>query len=354
MRPCRIQLSRAALQRNFDILKRKAPHSRVWAVIKANAYGHGLLWAAEVLAERADGFAVASLEEAEALRAAGFSQPILLLEGLFSATEAALAKALDVALVVHQTAQLRWLAQRAPDHPWMLWIKLDTGMHRLGFDWTLSAEVLSQTRRLLPRAQVHAMSHLACADEPEDDFTDKQVARFEQATAQWPGQRSLANTAGLIRYPESHYDWVRPGIGLYGGTDLCGQCEPVMRLVSEVIAIRQVNAGDGVGYGLSWVAERPSVLAIVAAGYGDGYPRHATSGTPVWLADATAPLVGRVSMDMLCVDVTDHPARDRIQPGVAVELWGGHVPVMQVAASSGTIAYELLCGITERVNREES
>lgn len=353
MRPCKIRLSCAALQHNFALIKGHAPQSRIWAVVKANAYGHGLRFAAEALADRADGFAVACLEEAESLSALGLAQPILLLEGLFSWQEAHVARSLQLELVIHRYDQLQWLVECDADYPWRLWIKLDTGMHRLGFAWSDSEALVQRLRKLLPRAQVHALSHLACADEQHDTFTAIQIERFERATASWAAQRSLANTAGLIRYPNSHYDWVRPGIGLYGATELLRGQRAVMHLVSEVISVKQVAVGEGVGYGLDWVAKRPSVLAVVAAGYGDGYPRHAVSGTPVWLAGAAAPIVGRVSMDMLCVDITDHPARDGIQPGTPVELWGDRVPVTQVAQQAGTIAYELLCGITERVHREE-
>ena len=246
MRPCKIRLSRAALQHNFALIKAYAPQCRIWAVVKANAYGHGLRFAAETLADRADGFAVACVEEAESLRALGLAQPILLLEGLFSPQEAQTARSLQLELVIHRYEQLQWLVECDADYPWRLWVKLDTGMHRLCFAWSDSKVLIQRLRKLLPRAQVHALSHLACADEENDRFTPIQIERFERATVPWAAQRSLANTAGLIRYPNSHYDWVRPGIGLYGATDLLRQRQAVMHFLSEVIAIKQVGAGEGV------------------------------------------------------------------------------------------------------------
>ncbi len=352
MRPCRIRLSRAALQHNFDLIRARVPSSRIWAVIKANAYGHGLLFAADALSERADGFAVASLEEAEILRAHGFRHPILLLEGLFAQDEVASAQSLDVALVVHRTEQIDWLRPTA-QHAWQLWLKLDTGMYRLGFDWRQAAATRDHIRKVLPHAQVHALSHPACADEVDDDHTALQLKRFQHATVGWPGMRSLANSAALIRYAETHFDWVRPGIALYGATDWLPAACPVMQFASTVIAVKNIAAGEGVGYGLSWRAPQDSLIAIVAAGYGDGYPRHAPSGTPVWVEGAVAPLAGRVSMDMLCIDLTHHPYGDQVRPGSSVELWGERVSVTEVATAAGTISYELLCGITERVHREE-
>ncbi len=353
MRPARVTLSAAALRHNLTLLRQLAPQTRIWAVIKANAYGHGLAFAARALAGRADGFAVATLEEAEQLRGLGINSPILLLEGLYEPAEVTAARQLNLSLVVHTEQQIRWLAEADPHHPWQLWIKLDTGMHRLGFDWREAARVSERVHRLLPGAQCHVMSHLACSDEEEDSFTVVQTERFMKASQVFDGQRSLANSAALIRYPDTHLDWVRPGIALYGATPLLNELKPVMRFESALLSLRWLETGERVGYGLRWRAPRRSLIGVVAAGYGDGYPRHAPDGTPLWVDGARVPLVGRVSMDMLTVDLTDHPQRDALRPGAIVELWGEQVSVAEVAQYAGTIPYTLLCGITRRVHYHE-
>lgn len=352
MRPCKITLSTTALRDNFAQLKQKAPHAKFWSVVKANAYGHGLSDVAAVLAPYTEGFAVATFEEAAQLRGEGIEHPILLLEGLFSPEEAKDAKALNVHLVVHQPLQLDWLAQ-FPDTPWQLWLKLDTGMHRLGVPTQAFGPFFQAVKASLPYAKLHAMSHLSCADEPKDAMTLKQLEVFNQLTDPLGIPRSLANSAALIRYPQTHFDWVRPGIALYGATELLDTLKPVMTFQSEVIARKTVPAGACVGYGCAWQALVPRQIAVVAAGYGDGYPREVQQAQ-VWIAGAFAPVVGRVSMDMLTIDVTEHPRQADIRPGTPVELWGEHIPIMQVAKWANTIPYTLLCGIHQRVHREKT
>ena len=352
MRPARISLDLDAAHHNLKHAKALLGEQPLWAVIKANGYGHGLVWAAHAFSA-ADGFAVAAVDEAVVLREAGFQHPILVLEGLFAIDEAAVADALNLDLVVHDPQQVDWLAAHAPHAPWRLWIKLDTGMHRLGVAEQGCDHFVETLAQRLPRAQLHLMTHFACADN-DPAFTTLQRHRFEACLDTCRNRVkavSLANSAALIQAPETRVGWARPGIMLYGATPLDTSLRPVMHFHSALIAVKSLHTGEGVGYDLTWRAQRPSLIGIVAAGYGDGYPRHARNGTPVWVAGAQVPLIGRVSMDMLSVDLTDHPQRDRLGIGSPVELWGQHVPVWRVAHHAGTIAYELLCGITARVRR---
>ncbi len=352
MRPCRVFISESALIHNLKLLRKMAPQSHFWCVVKADAYGHGLEIVAEALAPHTEGFAVATLAEAVCLREQGIKQPILLLEGLYERAELQTARALDVHLVVHQPQQLDWLA-RLPEHPWQIWLKVDTGMHRLGVPVSAFSAFYQAVRAALPRARLHVMSHLSCADEPQDAYTSIQFEQFQAASAALNVPRSLANSAALIRYPHTHFEWVRPGIALYGATSWLQDSQPVMRFQSEVIARKTVSAGACVGYGCSWRATQTRQLAVVAAGYGDGYPREVKQAQ-VWLAGAKAPVVGRISMDMLTIDITAHPQNEQIHPGTQVELWGTHIPVTQVAQWADTISYTLLCGIQQRVRREKT
>jgi alanine racemase len=355
MRPARISLDVAAARHNLKHAKALNNHQPVWAVIKADGYGHGLLWAANAFCD-ANGFAVASVEEAIALREGGFDLPILLLEGLFSANEAELADALNLQLVVHDPVQIDWLAAFAPEAPWKLWVKVDTGMHRLGISLAACAGIITRIRQQLPSAQPNLLSHFACADS-DGAFTAEQLQRFRSCHDTVKNEIcevSLANSAALISVPDARVGWARPGIMLYGATPLDSQLRPVMHFCSALIAIKRISRGEGVGYDLTWRAQRDSTIGIVAAGYGDGYPRHARNGTPVWVEGARVPLIGRVSMDMLCVDLTDHPRRHQLHIGSPVELWGENVPVWDVAEQADTIAYELVCGITARVKREQT
>ncbi len=339
-----------ALQHNLRRARELAAGAKVMAVVKANAYGHGLRGCLPVLSQ-ADALAVATLEEAGKLRGAGFTGRVLLLEGVGSAAELQQAHQWSLDLVVHQPYQLALLEQQRLD--FSLWLKVDTGMHRLGFPLE---DLPSLTERLLklpvPAREVLLMSHFCCADQPGDTRTRLQIERFAQLAANWPGACSLANSAGILQWPESHYDWVRAGAMLYGispvadktATDL--GLQPAMCFQAQVLAVNPVKAGEQVGYGARWQSPRDSRIAIVSAGYGDGYPRHAADGTPVAIDGHRYPLAGRVSMDMLAVDVGLE--RD-IRPGMPVELWGREVAVDTVAGYAGTIGYELVLRLTSRV-----
>ena len=345
----------AALRHNLRQARQAAPHSRVMAVIKANAYGHGLVPAAKAFAE-ADGFAVARLEEGLALRAAGLGNRILLLEGVFTPEQLAIAARERFELMVHSFHQLDLLDALATTDEVTTWIKVDSGMNRLGFRLD---ELATAYRRLRGNSHVHSdptlVTHLASADDRRDPSTRRQLGAFEAATSGLPGARSIANSAGVLAWPTARADWVRPGLMLYGvspfpsGTGADLGLRPAMTLRTEVIAVKDVKAGERVGYGGSWTAPRDTRMAVVAAGYGDGYPRSTASGAPVQVGGRRAPLIGRVSMDMVSVDVTELPA---VAVGDPVVLWGSEVPVEEVAAHAGAIAWDLLCGVSQRVQLE--
>jgi len=348
-RPTKAYIHLPALRHNLSVVKSIAPQSKVLAVIKANGYGHGITRVAHHLSS-ADGFGVASIDEAMVLRQKGFLHRILLLEGLFSEAELALVYQHRLDLVVHSHHQLEWLLDSPFDSQINVWVKFDTGMHRLGFHPDDVSWVMQQLQQSNKAFHIHLMSHLASADESAS-FTEKQISKFDVLSQPYNYPKSLANSAGLQSYPLTHNDWVRPGIMLYGA----GLCEaekytlqPVMTLVSEITALKWVPKGDYVGYGNSWKAPRDTFVGIVAIGYGDGYPRHAPTGTPVLINGHRVPLIGRVSMDMICVDVTDLAVD--IDIGTSVVLWGdAKLTVDEIAEYSTTIGYELLCGITQRV-----
>jgi alanine racemase len=341
-----------ALRHNLTTVRERARRARVMAVVKANAYGHGLVPTALALAE-ADAFAVARLEEGLALRAAGITQPIVLLEGVFSAEQLLAAARHGFELVVHDALQIELLEEMTGAHRFVLWIKIDTGMNRLGFPPQEFAAALARVQRLQPAPlEIRLLTHLACADERDNRKTEQQLGRFQAATRGLGFCVSIANSAAIFGTVQLRCDWVRPGLALYGASpfaDSLGQqlgLEPVMSLETSVIALRQVARGETVGYGGAWTAPRDSRIAIVAAGYGDGLPRNLPGGTPVLVAGERAPLVGRVSMDMIAVDVSALPA---LHVGTPVVLWGRGLPVEEIARHAGTIPYELLCGVSQRV-----
>lgn len=351
-RPIQALINLSALQHNLIQTKDMVGAARVWAVIKANGYGHGLLRAAKAL-NQADGFAVASVEEAILLRQAGFLHPILLLEGLFDEAELQVVLQHRLDLVVHSQHQVDWLLAHSVKEPLHLWLKLDTGMHRLGFNEEGLHQALFRLKHHAPHFKCHLMSHLACAED-EHPLNQQQYQRLLAANQTYQFKLSLANSAAIQLAPTMHLNWVRPGIMLYGAgiaPQHITHFKPVMSLVSRVIAIKWIAAGEGVGYGQTWYAPRPTCLAVVAAGYGDGYPRHAENGTPVIINNLRVPLVGRVSMDMITVDITDHA--NQIKLNDPVELWGEQLSVDEVAQHANTIGYELLCGITQRVKIKE-
>ncbi|HKD55439.1 MAG TPA: alanine racemase [Steroidobacteraceae bacterium] len=344
-----------ALRHNLSVIRARARGAKVIAVVKANAYGHGLVSAALAL-QGADAYAVARLEEALALRAAGIGTRILLLQGVFTAAQLEDAAHERLDLVVHDASQIELLERTGGADRFAVWIKIDSGMHRLGFAPEEFAAALTRLRRLTPApSELRLMTHLACANERDEPVTRAQLQRFRDATRGLDYEISIANSAGLFGEVALGCHWVRPGIALYGASPFtdCSAAslglEPVMTLTSSVIALRRVPRGDSVGYGGAWAAPRESLVAIVAAGYGDGVHRSLVSGTPVLVGGQRAALAGRVSMDMLAVDVT---GLENVQVGTPVVLWGAGLPVDEVAHHAGTIAYELLCGISQRVPLE--
>ncbi|MBI3545889.1 MAG: alanine racemase [Gammaproteobacteria bacterium] len=352
-RPARALLDTAALRHNLEQVRRRAPRARVMAVVKANAYGHGAPWVARTLST-ADAFGVSSMEEGVQLREAGIAQPISLFEGFFSADELPMLIKHRLAPVIHHASQLQNLAQITSDHKLSVWLKIDTGMHRLGFAPTDAAAALQQLRASPAVAEVRLMSHFARADFPQDTATVAQIKLFHEQITGSGLESSMANSAGVLAWPASHLDWVRPGIMLYGASPMIGQSatqldlKPVMTLQTALIAIHARRKGDPIGYGGDWHCPEDMPVGVAAIGYGDGYSRHAPAGTPVLVNNKRVPLVGRVSMDMITVDLRTQP---RAQVGDPVVLWGQGLPVEEVAEKAGTVGYELLCHVTERVPR---
>lgn len=348
MRPIVAHISEVALAHNLAQVRRYAPQSKVISVVKANAYGHGLLNAARGLKET-DAFAVLNISEAIALRDAGYQHPILLLEGVFSAEEMTLVDRYHLDTVVSHHAQLAWLLESAPNIPLRVYLKLDSGMHRLGFQPQAYAHALQQLASSANVRELILMTHFANAD-----VADATAAAMQVVTQMMPASyaRSLANSAAIVQQAHTHADWVRPGIMLYGATPVAEKSasslglKPVMTLQSGLIAVQEIAAGESVGYGSLFTADKPTRVGIVACGYADGYPRHAPTGTPIAVAGHVTRTLGRVSMDMLAADISDIP---QAAIGSAVELWGEQVPVDDVAQAAGTIGYELLCAVTARV-----
>lgn len=340
------------------------------AVIKADAYGHGAIPVARTLGAEVDGFAVARLDEAMALREAGVSAALMVLEGVFSEREQAAANAARLQLVVHDPEQLRLIEQSPPPAGAVIWLKFDTGMHRLGFAPAQAAAVWQRLRAAVPRADLRLMTHLACADERDHSLTRAQLDSFAQLQAliaRSEGGRapraSIGNSAGLLSEPRACSDWVRPGLALYGASPFSTctaaslDLRPVMTLETRVLALQAVAASETVGYGASWRASRDTRIAIAGAGYADGVPRSLPSGTLVsaWPCalgsqrqPVAVPIVGRVSMDLIALDVTEVPT---LATGDRIVLWGEGAPVETLAAAAGTLAYELWCRVAPRVPR---
>jgi alanine racemase len=344
-----------ALRHNLNVVRARAGKARVIAVVKANAYGHGLASAALALQE-ADALAVARLEEGLALRAAGVSNRIVLLEGIFAESQLEDAAHEQLDLVVHDALQIELLERSGLAARFALWVKIDTGMNRLGFAPRDCHSALARIARLVPAArELRLMTHLACANERNDAVTAAQIGCFREATRGLGYETSIANSAGLFGAVPLGCQWARPGIALYGASPFEDTSaaelglRPVMTLMTSVIAVRQVTAGESVGYGAAWRAQRDAVIAIVAAGYGDGVPRSFSSGTPLLINGARAPVAGRISMDMLAVDVS---ACTPVKVGDPAVLWGSGLPVEEVARHAGTIPYELLCSVSQRVPLE--
>ncbi|REL25303.1 alanine racemase [Thalassotalea euphylliae] len=352
-----------ALAHNVTQIKQLAPDSQILAVLKANAYGHGLERIAEALAEQDVGaFGVARLDEALALRACGVVKPIVLMEGFFSPQELPLLDVNSLHTVIHNQEQLDALLVANLQTPIKVWLKVDTGMHRLGVE-PAQFHDFYQALKASPNVQddIVLMSHLSCADDVKSDHTPTQLGLFtaltEKLASQQRLQKTLANSAAICAWPATHLDWVRPGLMLYGVSPMLDKTaeqlsiQPVMTLKSSLIAKRFIKKGESVGYGAAWTAEKDTHIGVIAIGYGDGYPRHAPNGTPVLINGRRVPLVGRVSMDMINVDLggaAQGECHDNI--GDIATLWGEGLGIEEIAQWATTIPYELLCNITRRVN----
>ena len=342
----------SALEHNLQRVRESAPNSRVMAMLKANAYGHGMLTAANALND-ADSFAVARVGEGIQLRKAGITKPIVVLAGFFDTDELDQAAARDLHLVIHEPGQLSILQQHSLPNQVTCWLKVDTGMHRLGFSVTDAMDahgVLCACESVADGVGI--MTHFSNADDLQNPETDHQIRLLTPLIEQAGTIGSMANSGGILNWPDSHLDWVRPGIMLYGSSPFTGKTGvddgllPVMTLQSSLIAVHDFRKGDGVGYGKSWICPEDMTVGAVAIGYGDGYPRHAPSGTPVLLNGREVPLIGRISMDTITIDLSSQP---EAKCGDSVTLWGDGLPAEIVAQHAGTISYELFCGVTSRV-----
>lgn len=357
-RPIQATIDLAAIRHNYlvvrKLLDKQGSHAKAWAVVKADAYGHGLLRTANALADVVDGFALLDLNAAIILRNAGFRQPILLLEGFFEPDDLTVCAEYGLIPAVHRIEQLQMIREAALPVRLPVYLKLNTGMNRLGF----TADQLPAVRQELAVSSaidsVTMMMHFAEADGGRG--IEWQVGCFDKMRESWPSSVSfpvsMANSAAILRFPQAAHDWVRPGIMLYGGSPFADadaasfDLKPVMTLRSRILAVQDIATGERVGYGGTFVAERPSRIGIVACGYADGYPRHAPSGTPILVAGRRTSTVGRVSMDMLACDLTDLPEAGVDSP---VVLWGEGLPADEVATAAGTISYELFCALAPRV-----
>ena len=348
-RPIRAVISADALRHNYALAKRTASGSRVLAIVKANAYGHGLERVARALTG-ADGFGLVELEGAARLRASGFAREILLLEGFFEAAELPVITANSIATVLHNEDQLAMLLAASPRPSLDIYFKINTGMNRLGFAPAKARAALDRLRAAGVAKSITLMTHFATADGTEG--ITEAMRRFEEAVQGIELPRSLANSAAIFAHPDSHADVVRQGIALYGATPFADRSaealgvRPAMTLTSELIAIQDLQPGDCVGYGATFRCSRPMRVGIVACGYADGYPRHAPSGTPIVVEGVRTKTAGRVSMDLITVDLSPVP---NARVGSPVTLWGEGLPIDEVAAPSGTVGYELMCALAPRV-----
>ncbi len=346
-----ITLSASALQHNLQIVQNHAPKSQVMVAVKADGYGHGIEWVSQTLKD-ADAFGVATINEANSLIQAGCDKQIVLLEGFIRADDAIVCADEGVACVIHHISQLEMIEGMELSKPLNVWLKIDSGMHRLGIQphqfEKIYATIINDDRLNL----LGIMTHLANADDLKDTTTLKQLERFDSLTTSIALPRSIANSAGILGWPQTHADVVRPGIMIYGASPFITEqrkkdlLKPVMTFRSELISINEFDTGDAIGYGGTWQCTEPTKIGVVAVGYGDGYPRHAPSGTPVLIHGKRVPLVGRVSMDMITIDLRTLP---KAKIGDEVILWGEGLPAEEVADVVGTISYELFCRMTNRV-----
>ena len=343
----------AALRHNLEVVRRSAPGRRIMAVVKSQAYGHGEVAVARALEGRADALAVARAGEGVALREAGIQAPLVVLEGPGGPDELAACVRFGLQPTLHHASQIELLRGLSGQASLDCWLKCDTGMHRLGFAPEGLGGLWREVSALPAVASLRLMTHLACADDPRDPMTGEQLARMRAACAGLPAEQSIANSAGILAWPDSHADWVRPGLMLYGASPLAGRdaagldLRPVMTLSAPLIAVKALGAGEPVGYGATWRAPEDMPLGVAGIGYGDGYPREIAPGAQVLVNGMRVPVVGRVSMDMIALDLRGVEAA----VGDRVVLWGEGLPVDEVAAWAGTIPYTLFCGVTARVPR---
>ncbi len=343
-----------ALRHNLDRIKQMAAPAKVMAVVKADAYGHGLERVARALDGAADAFAVAAQGDGLRLRAAGHRQRIVVLSGPDRASDIAEMQRLQLDAAIHHESQLPWLAEASPTRgPLRVWLKVDSGMHRLGFAPDRVAEIHEQLSRMPGiDAEVGLLTHFSESEEFDGSETAAQIARFNQATAGLSGPRALSNSAGVLGWPDAKGDWVRTGGLLYGLSVVSGKTgadfgfRPAMTLSTRLIAINRVARGERIGYNGTWTCPEDMCVGVAAVGYGDGYPRSAAAGTPVLVGDRRVPIIGRVSMDLVTLDLRNAPGA---QVGDRVLLWGPELPVEHIAAQAGTISYDLTCGMTRRV-----
>ena len=356
MRLATAEINLTALAHNLAQVKRFAPNSKIMAVLKANAYGHGLVTIAQHL-NGADAFAVARIDEALALRAGGLTKPIVLLEGFFNKADLPILLANNFQTIIHDENQLAALENAKLDAPITCWLKVNTGMHRLGIAPEQFEEFYNRLQKTAnAKNTINLMTHFSCADDVDNTKTVQQITLFDNLVNGINQAHCLSNSAGIIAWPKGHGDWVRPGLMLYGVSPMANkvgqqhQLKPVMHLTTKVIAVRNVAAHEAVGYGGRWQSDKPTKLAVVAMGYGDGYPRHAKEGTPVMIAGQRYGIVGSVSMDMISIDIglNEH----NVKVGDSVTMWGPELPVEEIAQCADTIPYELLCNITPRVSYE--
>jgi len=348
-RPIQASISLSAIRHNLEVAHTHAPRAKIWAVVKANAYGHGIDRILPALSA-AQGLALLDIEEAVRLRALGHRAPILLLEGFFSKADLDVVDELELTCCVHAKEQIDMLADRSFRHPLHIYLKMNCGMNRLGFRPENYHAAHARLRALPAVADITLMTHFANAEEGAD--VQQALSRFEGAAQGLEGEHSLANSAATLLHPAAHGDWIRPGILLYGASPVANRSahtwglQPAMTLSSRIIAVQILAPGEAVGYGARFVADRAMRVGVIACGYADGYPRIAKDGTPVMVERTRVPLVGQVSMDMITVDLSDVA---HATPGSPVELWGAQLAVDEVAHGAGTVGYELLCALAARV-----
>lgn len=342
-----------ALVKNYQYIDSLAANSNTIAVIKADGYGHDASKVARALSSQVTLFAVGFIDEALALRADGITTPVLILEGPFKQSDFEIAQKNNFSLMLHSDYQIDWLISLSSEYSAELWLKVDTGMNRLGFH----VEKIDEIMYKLTAEQKNKLvlcSHFSTAEQIDSSKPIEQLSKLKKLVSLHHCQFSMANSAGILNWPESHGDHTRLGLALYGispigESPISRPLLPVMTLQADIIAIHNISIGETVGYGDTWQAERPSIIATVAIGYADGYPRNAKSGTPVFINGNIAPLVGRVSMDMITVDITDLTNINTVAIGDSVELWGKNISIDTVATHSDTINYELLTRVSKRV-----